>query len=102
MATHGLSNAEIHRYSRQLILPEFGVKGQQALKASSALIVGCGGLGCPAAIYLAAAGIGTLGILLMLCNIMPPVAPLTRYICALFPHVLPFKLLDHEMAMPLP
>ncbi|XP_011661929.1 adenylyltransferase and sulfurtransferase MOCS3-like [Strongylocentrotus purpuratus] len=59
--TH-LDNASIKRYSRQLILPELGVKGQLQIANSSALIVGAGGLGCPAAIYLAAAGIGRLGV----------------------------------------
>ncbi|XP_076442947.1 adenylyltransferase and sulfurtransferase MOCS3-like [Babylonia areolata] len=57
-----LTSEQIGRYSRQLILPELGVKGQQKLLSSKILIVGAGGLGCPAAIYLAAAGIGTLGV----------------------------------------
>ncbi len=57
-----LSNSEIARFSRQLLLPEFGVRAQAALLSSSFLVVGCGGLGCPAAQYLAACGAGRLGL----------------------------------------
>ena len=57
-----LSQAEIQRYSRHLIMPEVGVDGQRQLKASSVLCIGAGGLGSPAAMYLAAAGVGRIGI----------------------------------------
>jgi sulfur-carrier protein adenylyltransferase/sulfurtransferase len=57
-----LSNEEIARYSRHLIMPEVGLKGQQRLKAASVLMIGTGGLGAPLGMYLAAAGVGRLGI----------------------------------------
>jgi sulfur-carrier protein adenylyltransferase/sulfurtransferase len=57
-----LTNDELSRYSRHLILPEVGLEGQRRLKAAKVLCVGTGGLGSPLAFYLAAAGIGTLGL----------------------------------------
>jgi sulfur-carrier protein adenylyltransferase/sulfurtransferase len=57
-----LSNEEIKRYSRHLVLQEFGLENQLKLKSSRILVVGAGGLGSPALLYLAAAGVGTLGI----------------------------------------
>jgi adenylyltransferase/sulfurtransferase len=56
------SGDELARYSRHLIMPEVGLEGQSALKASSVLIIGAGGLGTPSATYLAAAGVGRIGI----------------------------------------
>ena len=57
-----LTADEIKRYSRHLIMPEVGVDGQKKLKAGSVLCIGAGGLGSPAAMYLAAAGVGRIGI----------------------------------------
>jgi len=57
-----LSNDEILRYSRHLIIPEVGIEGQQKLKAAKVLLVGAGGLGAPLGLYLAAAGIGRIGL----------------------------------------
>jgi len=57
-----LSKEEVKRYNRQIILSEFGIEGQEKLKNSSVLFIGAGGLGCPALQYLAAAGIGKIGI----------------------------------------
>jgi adenylyltransferase/sulfurtransferase len=57
-----LSADEIRRYSRHLVLPEVGLEGQRAIKAARVLCVGAGGLGSPVSMYLAAAGVGTLGI----------------------------------------
>jgi molybdopterin/thiamine biosynthesis adenylyltransferase/rhodanese-related sulfurtransferase len=57
-----LSNDEIARYSRHVIMPEVGIEGQRKLKASSVLLIGTGGLGSPLALYLAAAGIGRIGL----------------------------------------
>ena len=57
-----LNHEEILRYSRHLLIPEVGLEGQRKLKNSSALIVGTGGLGSPVSLYLAAAGVGRIGL----------------------------------------
>src|SRR5579871_2170656 len=57
-----LNNDEIRRYSRHLILPEVGLAGQKKICSTSVLCIGAGGLGSPIALYLAAAGIGRIGI----------------------------------------
>src|SRR6516164_686023 len=60
--TVGLSAGELRRYSRHLIMPEVTAEGQKRLKAARVLCIGAGGLGSPVALYLAAAGVGRLGI----------------------------------------
>src|SRR5688572_33238127 len=57
-----ITDAERHRYGRHMVIPEFGEAGQLRLKAGSALVVGAGGLGSPTLLYLAAAGVGRIGI----------------------------------------
>ena len=57
-----LNTEEYQRYNRQMLMPEFGLAGQEKLKKSKVLVIGCGGLGSPILLYLTAAGIGTLGI----------------------------------------
>ena len=57
-----LTTEELVRYDRHLLLPQVGVEGQRKLKASSVLLIGAGGLGSPLALYLAAAGVGRIGI----------------------------------------
>jgi sulfur-carrier protein adenylyltransferase/sulfurtransferase len=57
------SNEELARYNRHLIIPEFGLQAQARLKKAKVLVVGCGGLGSPLLLYLAAAGVGTIGII---------------------------------------
>ncbi|MBV8032802.1 MAG: molybdopterin-synthase adenylyltransferase MoeB [Betaproteobacteria bacterium] len=57
-----MNDEQLLRYSRHLLLPEIGVEGQERLRAASALIIGAGGLGCPAALYLAASGFGRLTV----------------------------------------
>ena len=61
-STEELTPDEVKRYDRQIILPQVGSDGQKKLKKSKVLIIGAGGLGAPAALYLAGAGVGTIGI----------------------------------------
>ena len=58
-----LSHKEHERYSRQILLPEFGIEGQERLSEARVLLIGAGGLSSPATLYLAAMGVGTIGII---------------------------------------
>ena len=57
-----MNDEQLLRYSRHILLPEIGIEGQEKIRAAHALVIGAGGLGSPAALYLASAGIGTLTI----------------------------------------
>jgi sulfur-carrier protein adenylyltransferase/sulfurtransferase len=63
MESQILTPREIRRYGKQIMLPEIGIPGQEKLKESSVLVVGAGGLGCPALLYLTASGLGKIGII---------------------------------------
>jgi molybdopterin/thiamine biosynthesis adenylyltransferase/rhodanese-related sulfurtransferase len=90
-----LSNNEIARYSRHLILPEVGMEGQQKLKAAKVLCVGTGGLGAPLTFYLAAAGIGTIGLVDfdVVDESRPKIDSAAEKLQALNPHL---KIVKHE------
>src|SRR5258708_6742672 len=82
--TASLSKEEVLRYSRHLIMPEVGMEGQLKLKAAKVLCVGTGGLGSPLALYLAAAGVGTIGLVdfdvVDFTNLQRQVIPLPRHV----------------------
>ena len=69
-----LSDADLERYARQVIMPDMGEAGQEALLAARVLIVGAGGLGAPVLLYLASAGIGSITIIVSIRVVSQPIA----------------------------